>query len=181
METTSSEPGGISSELSHDARTVADSAKQRLHSEIDARKGDAANQAKQVSSAISQAGEQLGQNAPSWLRSAFDSAAQTVQRLADTVDRKDSRQLTGDIQRIARENPGSFLAACAVAGFAAARVMQAGASRANSGNNGTGADWSGNRQSFSNTQGGMGAGQAGRSAVGLTSAAEPYAYAGDRP
>jgi hypothetical protein len=127
METGSGSPGNLATELRSDAATVTDSAKQRLHSEIDARKGGAAGQARTLASALSSASDELGQDSPSWLRSVFDTVSQTVGRLADTVEQKDSRELTQEVQQIAREHPGSFLAACAFAGFAAARVMQAGA------------------------------------------------------
>jgi hypothetical protein len=126
MESTSAGPADLGSELHSDVNKVADSAKQRLHSEVDSRKSGAAGQARMLSSALSRASEELGQNSPSWLRSAFDGVSQAVERIADTVDRKDSRELTRDVQEIARQHPGSFLAACAFAGFAAARVMQAG-------------------------------------------------------
>jgi hypothetical protein len=127
MDTTAGNSVNLGNELRSDAHTIADSAKQRIHSEVDARKGGAAGQARAVSSALNRASQELESDGPSWLRSAFDNASKTVQRLADTVEQKDSRQLTRDVQQLAREHPASFLAACALAGFAAARVMQAGA------------------------------------------------------
>lgn len=116
----------LGSELRDDAGTLANSAAERLHGEVDARKGNAASQARTLSSALDRASEELGQGSPAWLRSAFESASQTVQRLADVVEHKDSRELTHEVQQMARRNPGSFLVACAFAGFAAARVLQAG-------------------------------------------------------
>lgn len=119
--------GKLGSELRDDAGTLANSATERLHGEVDARKAGAASQARTLSSALNRASEELGEDSPAWLRSAFESASQTVQRLADVVERKDSRELTDEVQQMARRNPGGFLAACAFAGFAAARVLQAGA------------------------------------------------------
>ena len=49
-----------------------------------------------------------------------------MQRFAETIERKDARQLTRDVEQLARDNPGTFLAGCALAGFAAARVLKAG-------------------------------------------------------
>lgn len=126
MESTSTGSDTMRDELRGDARTVSDSAKKFIHGEVDSRKDDAAGQAKSLSSALGRASQELGDDSPSWVRSALSRASQTVEELADAVERKDSRQLTEDAQRIARQNPGSFLAACAFAGFAAARVMQAG-------------------------------------------------------
>ena len=125
MDSGSPTGGELREELRGDAQTVTDTAKSRIHSEVDARKGTAATQAKNLSSALEGAAGQLDQS-PAWLRSAFEQAAQTIQRFADTIEQKDSRQLTRDIQQLARDNPGTFLAGCAVAGFAAARVLKAG-------------------------------------------------------
>ena len=125
MDSGSPTGGQLRDELRGDAQTVTDTAKSRIHSEVDARKGTAATQAQNLSSALQGAAGQLDQS-PAWLRSAFEQAAQTIQRFADTIDQKDSRQLTRDIQQLARDNPGTFLTGCAVAGFAAARVLKAG-------------------------------------------------------
>lgn len=130
METSSATTSGeLREELRGDAQTLTDTAKQKLHSEADARKGAAATQAKSLSSALESAAGELNES-PQWLRSLFQQGAQTLQRFADTIEQKDSRQLTRDIQQLARNNPGTFLAGCAAAGFAAARVVKAGAQNA---------------------------------------------------
>jgi hypothetical protein len=117
---------GVGNELLSDAKDVGTFAVNRLHSELDARKGDAATQVKSVSSAIEQAAGGLDQNAPTWLKSAFEQGAQQVQKFADTLEQKDSRQLVNDVSEFARASPGTFLGACAAAGFAAARIFKAG-------------------------------------------------------
>lgn len=119
---------GVGGELLSDAKDVGSSAVNRLHSEVDARKGDAASQVKSVSSAIEKAADGLDVNAPTWLKSAFEQGAQQVQKFADTLEQKDSRQLVNDVSDFARGSPGTFLAACAAAGFAAARIVKAGGS-----------------------------------------------------
>ena len=118
----------VGSELLSDAKGVGTSAVNRLHSEVDARKGDAASQVKSVSSAIEKARDGLDTDAPAWLKSAFDQGAQQVQKFADTLEQKDSRQLVTEVSDFARGSPGTFLAACAAAGFAAARIFKAGGS-----------------------------------------------------
>ncbi len=117
---------GVGSELLSDAKDVGTSAVNRLHSEVDARKGDAATQVKSVSTAIEKAAGGLDQNAPTWLKSAFEQGAQQVQKFADTLEQKDSRQLVNEVSDFARGSPGTFLAACAAAGFAAARIFKSG-------------------------------------------------------
>jgi len=119
---------GIGSELLTDAKSVGSSAVNRLHSEVDTRKADAATQVKSVSSAIEQAAGGLDANAPTWLKSALEQGAQQVQKFADTLEQKDSRQLVTQVSDFARGSPGTFLAACAAAGFAAARIFKAGSS-----------------------------------------------------
>lgn len=132
METSTQSGGGdLRNELRSDASTVTDTAKQRLHSEVDARKGTAAEQAKSISSALDSAAGALD-DSPDWLQSMFRKGAQTVQQFANTIEQKDSRQLTRDVQQMARNNPATFLGACALAGFAAARVLKAGAEQTGS-------------------------------------------------
>ena len=117
---------GAGSELRSDAKQLGSTAANRLHSEVDARKGTAASQAKSVSDAIHNAAGQLDQGAPAWLKSAFQQGADQIQRFAETLEQKDSRQILGEFQSFARERPGVFLGACAAAGFAAARIFKAG-------------------------------------------------------
>ena len=125
--------GGTGNELRADAQQLTAKAKDRLHSEVDARKGAATEQAKSVSNAMQTAAGQLDEGAPAWLKSAFEKGAEQIQRFADSIEQKDSRQLVSDAQTFARDNPGTFLAACAAAGFAAARVFRAGAEQSQSG------------------------------------------------
>lgn len=126
QQTPSQATGGAAGELKSDAQHLGSTAANRLHSEVDARKGAAISQAQSVSSAIQQTADGLGDNAPTWLKSAFTQGAQKIQQFADSIDQKDSRQLMSEAQDFARNNPGTFLAACAAAGFAAARVLKAG-------------------------------------------------------
>jgi hypothetical protein len=92
---------------------------------VDARKGTAAEQTRSLSSALDAAASEL-QDSPDWLRSAFQQGAQTLQRFANSVESKDSRELTREVQQLARDHPSTFLAGCALAGFAAARVLKSG-------------------------------------------------------
>lgn len=113
-------------ELKADAQQLRSKAADRLHSEVDNRKGEAVSQAQTVSSAIRQTADGLDENTPAWLKSALSQGAQKIQQFADTIEQKDSRQLMREAQDFARNNPGTFLAACAAAGFAAARIFKAG-------------------------------------------------------
>ncbi len=124
---TSGGSGGTADQLKSDAKQLGATASNRLHSELDARKGTAATQVWSLSNAIGQAGEGLDEGAPQWLRSAFQQGAQKAQMFADSLEQKDSRQIMSDIQDMARKSPGTFIAACAALGFAASRIFKAGA------------------------------------------------------
>ncbi|HWV12325.1 MAG TPA: hypothetical protein VN110_03430 [Sphingobium sp.] len=118
--------GDLREELRGDAQKLTSTAADRLQSEADARKGPAVEQARSVASALNKAAEDLGGGqSPSWLKSLFEQGAEQIQRLADTVEQKDSRQLMSDLRQIARDNPTTFLATCAAAGFAASRIFRA--------------------------------------------------------
>ena len=117
----------LTDELRTDAQQLGSKAKDRIHSELDSRKGTAASQAKSVSSAMERTAGELGPDSPEWLKSTIRQAASQVQRFADTIEQKDSREMLNDVRNFARDNPTTFLAACAAAGFAAARLFKAGA------------------------------------------------------
>ena len=122
----SQQAGGAGSELRSDAQHLSSSAANRLHSEVDSRKHIAADQAKSVSSAMQRTVGELDDGTPAWLKSTLQKSAEQIQHFADTIERKDSRQLVGDVENFARERPGAFLLGCAAAGFAAARILKAG-------------------------------------------------------
>ena len=107
MQPPSENTGGTRNELRSDAKQLGTSATNRLHSELD-------NQA------------------PAWLKSSLEQGARQIQRFAETIEQKDSRQLTDDVRDFARNSPGTFLAGCAAAGFAAARIFKAGEQPASS-------------------------------------------------
>lgn len=131
-----SEGGASTSELASDAKQLGNSAANRIHSEVDSRKSDAADQIRSVSTTVQNAAGGLDANAPSWLKSAFQQGAHQLQRFADALDQKDSRQLVSEVQDFARERPALFLGACAAAGFAAARIFKAGGEQQSGGSQG---------------------------------------------
>jgi hypothetical protein len=127
-------PGGVGNELKQDAGRLGGAAADRLSSEAEAHKGEIASQARSVSGALQKAaGELGGGDSPDWLRSSLRQGADTLQRLADSIEHKNPRELLDDLNALGRDHPGAFLGACAVAGFAAARVFKAGAAGAASG------------------------------------------------
>lgn len=130
MQDQPAQESNLRDELRDDAGRVTTAAADRLQSEADSRKGQVADQARAVSSALGNAAEGLGSDTPSWVRSALEQGAKSIEQLAEAVEGKDSRQLVGDVQNFARDRPGSFLAGCALLGFAASRVFKAGGAQA---------------------------------------------------
>ena len=126
MPSSSDPTADLTHELRDDAQNLAGAAADRLQQEADRAKSPVVDQAKSVSSALDKAADQLADGqTPDWLRSAFAQGAQQVRRLADVLEQKDSRQLLDDVRAIARDNPATFLTACAAAGFAASRIFKA--------------------------------------------------------
>lgn len=130
MPTQTDTMNGAGSELLENTKTLGSSAVDRLHSEVDSRKGDGLTQVHAVSSALERTAGDLDENAPAWLKSTFEQGAQQIQKFAEALEQKDSRQLVNDVSDFARQSPVTFLAACAAAGFGAARIFKAGASDA---------------------------------------------------
>ena len=133
MENSSPESNDLRSELRSDAERVATAATERLETEADSRKAEAAEQAKEISSALKSAADDLGPKSANWIKTALEQSARTLNQIAQSVEQKDARQLFDDAQRLAREHPGTFLAGCAAAGLAAVRILKAGAASSQAG------------------------------------------------
>lgn len=122
---------GVGSELIQNASRLKDSVGARAKQEAESRKGDAVQVAGSASAALNSAAENLERNpnAPDWMASALQGAARQIDRLAGHVDGRNIDDLGREVARFARSHPGAFLAASAAAGFAAARVLRAGADK----------------------------------------------------
>lgn len=118
----------VTDELKHDASHLKDTVGSRAKEETESRKGEAVQAAESASSALKTAADDLRNNpdAPEWMASALQQAARKIEGLASHVDGRSVDQLGRDISEFARRKPGTFLAASAAAGFAAARVLRAG-------------------------------------------------------
>ena len=129
--------GGAQS-LKSEVTALKDKAAERVVQEADSRKGDVAGGMKQVSSALQSAASELdGGETPAWLRQGVTRLATSVSGFAEVLENTDARELTAKVQDFARRSPGTFLGACAAAGFAASRVFTAGRSNQTSGSSGS--------------------------------------------
>lgn len=106
------------------AFALKDKALNRLQAEADSRKGVVSEQLKQVSNALGGIGGQ-GSETPQWLSNGVGQATQLIDRIADSVENRNSAELVEDVRGFARANPALFLGAFALAGFVAVRVLAA--------------------------------------------------------
>lgn len=129
MTTTSDTASGLREELGNDTAHLGDTLKTRAAQEAESRKGAALGLAGSASSVIDAAADAARDNpdAPDWMAKGLQSLARQVDRLAGELEGRSVEDLTRDANRLARDNPGTFLAIAAAAGFAAARVLRAGA------------------------------------------------------
>jgi hypothetical protein len=124
----SSAPSGLKQELSGDAQRLKETATQRATEQANAQKDKATGAAHSTSAALQKAAEELrgDEAAPNWLGTAFEKAAQEIDRFAGTIENQDISQIGRQVSDFARRSPTAFLAASAAAGFAAARLLRAG-------------------------------------------------------
>lgn len=121
----------VRDELKQDAEHLRETVADRGKHEAESRKDEAAHAAGAASSALEAAADDLESNpdAPDWMSSALQQAARKIEGVASQIEGRSIDDIASRVTRFARENPGSFLAASAAAGFAAARVMRAGVDR----------------------------------------------------
>jgi len=128
-DTSTQHPAGDA--LKQDANRLKHSVAERAMQEADLRKGQATQVAGSATSALNSAAEDLQHNpeAPDWMASALQQAARRIESLSNHVEGRNVEDLVREISDFARRNPGTFLAASAAVGFAAARVLRAGVDR----------------------------------------------------
>jgi hypothetical protein len=129
MTTPSETASGLREELGQDTAHLGDTLKTRAKQEAETRKGAALGIAGSASGALGKAAEDLRDNpdAPEWMAKGLQQVARQIDRLSADLEGRSVDEMTRDASRLARENPGTFLAIAAAAGFAAARVLRAGA------------------------------------------------------
>jgi hypothetical protein len=156
---------GVGEELKGDAGRLKETLQDRAMEEAENRKGQAASALGSASSALNNAADELQNNAdaPDWLAAAVKQAASKIDAMAGQIQGRDISEIGDSVADFARQNPGAFLAASAAAGFAAARVLRAGADRSHDAQTGgTGSTYGGS--GFN--QGGNGWREGGQNAGG---------------
>jgi hypothetical protein len=125
----------------------------------------AAQQQERVASGLRSVGDELQQMASSSEQNGIASdlvrqAAQRTHSVASWLDQRDPGSLLEEVKSYARRNPGTFIAAAAIAGALAGRLTRALAGGGDSGDSGSGS-------------------AAGTATTGTTGATAAGAYAGD--
>lgn len=117
--------------LKQDAARLKGSFGDRAKTEATTRIDQAAHAMGSASTALEAAAEKLESNpdAPEWMASAIQQAARKMESLAGELNGRDLDDISREVTQFARSNPGTFLAVSAAAGFAAARVLRAGADK----------------------------------------------------
>ena len=139
---TAQDLGGKASGLLGTAGDMASEAGGKVNDALEERKSAGAERVKGISGAIRRAADELEQEIPpaaTYIRRAADE----IDALADAVQRRDIRQLLGDVQDLARRQPAAFLGATVLGGFALMRLLKTptaaqGSSSATASSRGTG-------------------------------------------
>jgi 2-hydroxy-3-keto-5-methylthiopentenyl-1-phosphate phosphatase len=115
-------------ELKHDAKRLKGTIGERAKHEATTRIDQATQAMGSASTALEAAAEKLVSNpeTPDWMASAIQQAARKMDDLAAQINERNLDDIGTEVTQFARQNPGTFLAVSAAAGFAAARVLRAG-------------------------------------------------------
>ena len=153
--------GGLQNELKGDAQRLGDTARDQAESKASQGKEQVTSTAHSASSAMSKAAEELRQddNAPEWLASAVSGAARQIDDLANRLQDKSPRDIANETRKFAQQSPTAFLSASAIAGFAVARFLRAGAEYQHDDH--TGSSSSSGMSTGSSSTGGMGSSTSG--------------------
>ncbi len=107
-----------------EARSKASDATGKVNDALEDRKAAGSERVKSIAGAIRRAADELEGEIPpaaTYIRRAADE----IETMADSVQRRDVRQLLGDVQSFARRQPAAFLGATVLGGFAVMRLLKA--------------------------------------------------------
>lgn len=129
MTTTSQTASDLREELGQDTAHLAETLKGRAMQSAETFKNKALDVTESATGAIEAAADKLRDNpdAPDWMASGLQKIARQIEQLASDLQGRSMDDMGRQASRLARDNPGTFLAASAAAGFAATRLLRAGA------------------------------------------------------
>lgn len=127
-----SEAKGVAQDAMARGSSLAEDARSRLASGVQAEKDDLAGRLQDVAQAVHRSGEQL-EGHQDWLANLVEKGADELGALANTVRTNDLRGLMSSLEDLAHRQPALFVGAAMATGFAMVRlgrVAASGASRA---------------------------------------------------
>lgn len=110
-------------QLGNTAREFANSAQEKVGESIGQRKSIGAEYIGSIAQATQQAAMAFDNDLPQAAQY-IRRASEQIQDVADTVRKKDVRELVGDVQEFARQQPTLFFGGAVVLGFAALRFLK---------------------------------------------------------
>ena len=111
-------------DLSHKARQAGDEIKDSGRAQLDRYRGSGADELERVAQSVKAAASDLEADRPELSRY-VSGMAETMVRFADDLRGKSADELFHDVNRIARQNPGLFLAGSVALGFGLVRFARA--------------------------------------------------------
>lgn len=121
-------PADPNERLKHAGERAASSAKAKARSGFDQSKRAAADSADRASEALSEASEKLSEAKEQTLADGAKFLSERLSSLADDLKNRSVDELTSDARRLARDNPGMFVAGGVALGLALTRFFKASAS-----------------------------------------------------
>jgi hypothetical protein len=127
--------GAVASEAKEQARNVVDQTRSELGRQLD-------EQGRRMGKEMRRASDQLrsmaGSGEPGAVSDITRQLGDGLANVAQTVEQDGVQGIGDDLRKLARRQPGLFLAGAGIAGFLVARLLRSGAMTGSSGSNGSG-------------------------------------------
>ena len=118
-------------ELKQQAKETAHDVRQRARSAVDQQKHAAVGQVEGIAHALRTASDELRDQGQPMVAEYSRYAAEGLESMAQSLDRREVGEFVENIEQFARERPVAFIGGAMVAGFALARFMKSSSARHN--------------------------------------------------
>ena len=116
-------------ELKQQAKETAEEVRQRARSAVDQQKHAAVGQVEGIAHALRTASDELRDQGQPMVAEYSRYAAEGLESMAQSLDRREVGEFVENIEQFARERPVAFIGGAMVAGFALARFMKSSSAR----------------------------------------------------
>jgi hypothetical protein len=117
------------SDLKHQAQEAVHGVRDRARSMVDRQKDAAVGRVEGVAHALRTASDELREQGQPTIAEYSEYAAEGLENMAQSLDRRDIDDFVEGVEQFARERPIAFLGGAMVAGFALARFMKSSSAR----------------------------------------------------